>query len=285
MRPRARHHVRRRGSGSLAPHRTTLTPRLTSHSGPQEGSNDAGPVTEARRSRADRDRVTRRDRGAAAGAHAVDAQPCLHQCAVLPEEVRRAGRPPQRPDGARGPENYPFTVKTDLRDNYPFGLFAVPETACAGSTDRAARPASRSSSATPRTTSTCGPTSSRARSGRQAGVPGMKVHNAYGYGLFTGGLGLHAGAERLGCAVIPMSGGQTERQVQLITDFKPDIIVVTPVLHAVAAGRDGAAGRRPAQDLAQDRHLRRRALDRGDAPGDGAASSTCTPSTSTGSPR
>ncbi|MEO7071302.1 MAG: AMP-binding protein, partial [Nostocoides sp.] len=68
-----------------------------------------------------------------------------------------------------------------------------------------------------------------ARSIRAAGGrAGMKVHNAYGYGLFTGGLGLHAGAERLGCAVIPMSGGQTERQVQLIVDFKPDIVVVTP---------------------------------------------------------
>jgi len=68
-----------------------------------------------------------------------------------------------------------------------------------------------------------------ARSIRAAGGrPGMKVHVAYGYGLFTGGLGAHYGAERLGCTVIPVSGGMTERQVQLISDFKPDVIMVTP---------------------------------------------------------
>ena len=125
-------------------------------------------------------------------------------------------------------KNYPFTVKNDLRDNYPFGLFAVPETELRrihGSSGTTGKPI------------VVGYTQNDlnmwadvvARSIRAAGGrAGMKVHNAYGYGLFTGGLGLHAGAERLGCAVIPMSGGQTERQVQLIVDFKPDIIVVTP---------------------------------------------------------
>ena len=125
-------------------------------------------------------------------------------------------------------KNYPFTVKTDLRDNYPFGLFAVPETDLRrihGSSGTTGKPI------------VVGYTANDldmwanvvARSIRGAGGrSGMKVHNAYGYGLFTGGLGLHAGAERLGCAVIPMSGGQTERQVQLIVDFKPDVIVVTP---------------------------------------------------------
>src|SRR5690348_417051 len=69
-----------------------------------------------------------------------------------------------------------------------------------------------------------------ARSFRASGVrPGMKVHNAYGYGLFTGGLGAHAGAEALGCTVIPMSGGQTERQIQLIQDFEPDVILATQI--------------------------------------------------------
>lgn len=125
-------------------------------------------------------------------------------------------------------KNYPFTVKTDLRDNYPFGLFAVPETELRrihGSSGTTGKPI------------VVGYTQNDldmwanvvARSIRAAGGrKGMKLHNAYGYGLFTGGLGLHAGAERLGCAVIPMSGGQTERQVTLINDFKPDIIVVTP---------------------------------------------------------
>ena len=123
---------------------------------------------------------------------------------------------------------FPFTSKTDLRDHYPFGLFAVPRQqvmrihASSGTTgkptvvgytqgdiDRWADLAARSI---------------RAAGGRA----GDMVHVAYGYGLFTGGLGAHYGAERLGCTVVPMSGGQTEKQVQLITDFKPDIIMVTP---------------------------------------------------------
>jgi phenylacetate-CoA ligase len=123
---------------------------------------------------------------------------------------------------------FPFTVKTDLRDHYPFGLFAVPRQELRrihGSSGTTGRPI------------VVGYTQADldmwadlvARSLRAAGVrPGMLVHNAYGYGLFTGGLGLHAGAERLGCAVVPMSGRQTERQVQLIVDFQPDVIVVTP---------------------------------------------------------
>ncbi|HCO02416.1 MAG TPA: phenylacetate--CoA ligase, partial [Actinobacteria bacterium] len=123
---------------------------------------------------------------------------------------------------------FPFTVKTDMRDNYPFGLFAVPMEQIRrihGSSGTTGKPI------------VVGYThndiemwaSVVARSLRAAGGrPGMKVHNAYGYGLFTGGLGLHYGAEKLGCTVIPMSVGQTERQVQVIKDFEPDIIVVTP---------------------------------------------------------
>ncbi len=123
---------------------------------------------------------------------------------------------------------YPFTVKNDLRDTYPFGMFAVPM-------DQVRR--IHGSSGTTGKPIVVGYTQNDlnmwadvvARSIRAGGGRhGMMLHNAYGYGLFTGGLGLHAGAERLGCTVIPMSGGQTERQVQLITDFKPDIIVVTP---------------------------------------------------------
>ncbi|WP_296582628.1 phenylacetate--CoA ligase PaaK [Xanthobacter sp.] len=123
---------------------------------------------------------------------------------------------------------FPFTVKTDLRDHYPFGLFAVPKEKLIrvhGSSGTTGKPI------------VVGYTKAdidmwadvMARSIRAAGVrPGMMVHVAYGYGLFTGGLGAHYGVERLGCTVVPMSGGMTERQVQLIHDFKPDAIMVTP---------------------------------------------------------
>ena len=123
---------------------------------------------------------------------------------------------------------FPFTVKTDLRDNYPFGMFAVPR-------EQVAR--IHASSGTTGKPTVVGYTKNDidtwadlvARSIRAAGGrPGDMVHIAYGYGLFTGGLGAHYGAERAGCTVIPMSGGQTEKQVQLIRDFKPDLIMVTP---------------------------------------------------------
>src|SRR5213078_1172656 len=123
---------------------------------------------------------------------------------------------------------FPFTVKTDLRDNYPFGMFAVPR-------EQVVR--IHASSGTTGKPTVVGYTKNdidtwahvMARSIRAAGGrAGDIVHVAYGYGLFTGGLGAHYGAERLGATVIPMSGGQTEKQVQLITDFKPDIIMVTP---------------------------------------------------------
>ncbi|MGP8120386.1 MAG: phenylacetate--CoA ligase PaaK [Xanthobacteraceae bacterium] len=123
---------------------------------------------------------------------------------------------------------FPFTSKADLRANYPFGMFAVPQTKLSRL---------HASSGTTGKPTVVGYTKGDidiwadvvARSIRASGGrPGMKVHVAYGYGLFTGGLGAHYGAERLGCTVIPVSGGMTERQVQLITDFKPDIIMVTP---------------------------------------------------------
>ena len=123
---------------------------------------------------------------------------------------------------------FPFTSKSDLRDNYPFGMFAVPR-------ERIVRV--HASSGTTGKPTVVGYTQRDidtwadlvARSIRAAGGrPGDIVHVAYGYGLFTGGLGAHYGAERLGCTVVPMSGGQTEKQVQLIRDFKPDIIMVTP---------------------------------------------------------
>ena len=123
---------------------------------------------------------------------------------------------------------FPFTTKQDLRANYPFGLFAVPQ-------EKIAR--IHASSGTTGKPTVVGYTLNdidvwatvMARSIRASGGrPGMKVHVSYGYGLFTGGLGAHYGAEKLGCAVIPVSAGMTERQVQLICDFQPDIIMVTP---------------------------------------------------------
>ena len=123
---------------------------------------------------------------------------------------------------------FPFTSKADLRDNYPFGMFAVPR-------EQVVRV--HASSGTTGKPTVVGYTrndidnwadlvarSIRASGGRAGDI----LHVAYGYGLFTGGLGAHYGGERLGCTVIPMSGGNTEKQVQLITDFRPDIIMVTP---------------------------------------------------------
>ncbi|MEU6734110.1 phenylacetate--CoA ligase PaaK [Streptomyces physcomitrii] len=136
-----------------------------------------------------------------------------------------------RPEDCRSPADlarFPFTTKADLRDNYPFGMFAVPQSqvrrlhASSGTTGRPTvvgysdRDLSLWADLVAR--------SIRAAGGR----PGHKVHVAYGYGLFTGGLGAHYGAERLGCTVIPASGGMTSRQVQLINDFRPEVIMVTP---------------------------------------------------------
>jgi phenylacetate-CoA ligase len=123
---------------------------------------------------------------------------------------------------------FPFTTKSDLRDSYPFGMFAVPR-------ENLAR--IHASSGTTGKPTVVGYTAKDidtwaslvARSIRASGGrPGNIVHVAYGYGLFTGGLGAHYGAEKLGCTVVPVSGGMTERQVTLINDFKPDIIMVTP---------------------------------------------------------
>jgi phenylacetate-CoA ligase len=135
------------------------------------------------------------------------------------------------PDDFRGLEDiakFPFTAKQDLRANYPFGMFAVPR-------EQIVRV--HASSGTTGKPTVVGYTRGDietwshlvARSIHAAGGrPGMLVHVAYGYGLFTGGLGAHYGAEALGCTVIPVSGGMTERQVQLINDLRPDIIMVTP---------------------------------------------------------
>jgi len=135
------------------------------------------------------------------------------------------------PDDCRRLEDlakFPFTTKADLRAGYPYGMFAVPR--------EQIRRIHASSGTTGKPT-VVGYTENdirtwaqvMARSIRASGVrPGQRVHVAYGYGLFTGGLGAHYGVEALGCTVIPMSGGQTEKQVQLIADFEPDAIMVTP---------------------------------------------------------
>ena len=130
---------------------------------------------------------------------------------------------------------FPFMTKADLRDHYPFGLFAAPR-------DQIFR--LHASSGTTGKSVVMGYTAADldtwaqlvARSLRAAGVkPGEMVHNAYGYGMFTGGLGAHYGIERLGCTVVPVSGGQTVKQVQQIIDFRPDAIMVTPSFSLVIA--------------------------------------------------
>lgn len=138
--------------------------------------------------------------------------------AVRPEDCRTLA------DLAR----FPFTTKADLRENHPFGMLAVPESALCRI---------HASSGTTGTPTVVGYTRRDldtwaevvARSLRAAGVrPGQKVHVSYGYGLFTGGLGAHYGAERLGCTVIPASGGMTARQVRLIRDLRPEVVMATP---------------------------------------------------------
>ena len=154
--------------------------------------------------------------------HAYDHVPhyrrAFDEAGVHPDDCRELG------DLAR----FPFTTKQDLRDNYPFGMFAVPR-------EQVVRV--HASSGTTGQPTVVGYTADDvsmwadvvARSIRASGVrPGDLVHVAYGYGLFTGGLGAHYGAERLGCTVVPVSGGMTERQVRLVQDFRPDAIMVTP---------------------------------------------------------
>ncbi|WP_308491461.1 phenylacetate--CoA ligase PaaK [Microbacterium terrisoli] len=154
--------------------------------------------------------------------HAYENVPLYHrrfdEAGVAPDDIRTLD----------DVQRLPFTTKGDLRETYPFGMFAVPM-------DQVRR--LHASSGTTGRPTVVGYTEGDlqrwarlvARSLRASGVrPGMKVHNAYGYGLFTGGLGLHDGAAMLGATVIPVSGGQTARQVQLIRDFEPEVISCTP---------------------------------------------------------
>src|ERR1041384_8743135 len=156
------------------------------------------------------------------------------------------------PDDCRTLEDlraFPFTTKDDLRADYPFGMFAVPR-------EQVVR--IHASSGTTGVPTVVGYTkrdldmwadvcarSIRAAGGRRGDV----VHVAYGYGLFTGGLGAHYGAERLGCTVVPVSGGMTERQVLLIRDFRPDVIMVTPSYMLAIIDEMERQGRVPAAPL------------------------------------
>ena len=144
------------------------------------------------------------------------------------KKFNEAGVHPEDVTSLKDLAKFPFTVKDDLRNNYPFGLFAVPREkiirihASSGTTGK--------STVVGYTRNDCDLfVNMVARSLRASGVrPGEMVHNAYGYGLFTGGLGAHVGIERLGATVVPMGGGQTAKQVQLINDFRPQAITVTP---------------------------------------------------------
>src|SRR5437660_7744113 len=154
-----------------------------------------------------------------------------HVYANVPAYRKKFAKAGVHPDDFRRLEDlakFPFTTKVDLRENYPFELFAVPR-------EKVVRV--HASSGTTGKPTVVGYTQNdidtwanlMARSIiASGGRPGMVMHNAYGYGLFTGGLGAHYGGERLGCSVVPVSGGMTERQVQLIEDFGAEIIMVTP---------------------------------------------------------
>ena len=177
----------------------------------------------------------------------MDAAPRLRERAALRAKFDAAGVHPDDFKDLTDLAKFPFTTKADLRENYPFGMFAVPR-----EPDLARIHASSGTTGKP---TVVGYTKRDidtwadvvARSIRAAGGrPGMKVHVAYGYGLFTGGLGAHYGAERLGCTVIPMSGGMTERQVQLITGFPARHHHGDAVLHAGDPRRVPEAGPRSA---------------------------------------
>lgn len=189
---------------------------------PLGAAPEAATLDAAERLSAVEIRALQRDRLAWSLRHAYDNVPhyrrAFDEAGVTPADFR------DLPDLAK----FPFTTKAELRANYPFGMFAVPR-------EKVSR--IHASSGTTGKPTVVGYTARDietwaglvARSIRASGGrAGMMVHVAYGYGLFTGGLGAHYGAEALGCTVIPMSGGMTERQVQLIQDFRPEIIMVTP---------------------------------------------------------
>ena len=181
--------------------------------------------------------------------HALQLQRLKHALRHAYEHVgayrlkfQRAGVHPADLRELEDLRHFPFTSKDDLREHYPFGMLAVPRTqvlrvhASSGTTGRPTVVAYTRNDLD--TWAGLVARSIRAAGGR----PGDLVHIAYGYGLFTGGLGAHYGAERLGCTVVPVSGGQTQRQVQLISDLRPDIIMVTPSYMLAIAEEFAAQG-------------------------------------------
>lgn len=200
---------------SPQPAGTALDQRLGQAPGPQE-------LDPAERMSVDELRATQLTRLQWTLKHAYENVP------LYKRKFDEAGVRPEDLKALEDLEHFPHTTKADLRDTYPFGMFAVPQ-------EQVSR--IHASSGTTGRPTVVGYTkddidtwaSVVARSIRAAGGrPGHKVHVSYGYGLFTGGLGAHYGAEKLGCTVIPASGGQTAKQVQLIQDFCPEIIMITP---------------------------------------------------------
>ena len=212
------------------------------------------------------------------------ATPCVRRtpgCRTTRGPSTRPGCAPTTSTSLADLARFPFTTKADLRENYPFGMFAVPR-------EQVIRV--HASSGTTGKPTVVGYTADdldtwaelMARSIRAAGGrPGDVVHVAYGYGLFTGGLGAHYGAERLGCTVVPVSGGMTERQAQLIVDFRPRVIMVTPSYFLAILDELEAQGVDPQEHQSRGRDLRRRALDRRDAARGRGRAPASRPSTST----
>src|SRR5215470_12139124 len=167
------------------------------------------------------------------------------QIAHYRKKFDASGVHPDQLTDPRDLAKFPFTTKEDLRQNYPFGMFAVPMQdivrvhASSGTTGKPTVVGYTRKDI--ETWSLLMARSIRAAGGRSTD----KIHNAYGYGLFTGGLGMHYGGEYLGATVIPVSGGMTERQVQLITDFKPDIIMLTPSYMLAIADEFDRQGLKP----------------------------------------
>ena len=186
----------------------------------------------------------------------MDPRPRLHQRRALPGLLRRGRCAPDDLGELADLARFPFLVKDDLRRSYPYGMLAVP---------REDLVRIHASSGTTGKPTIVGYTAADvdmwaqvvARSIHAAGGrPGDIAHVAYGYGLFTGGLGAHYGAERLGCTVVPMSGGQTEKQVTLISDLGPRIILVTPSYCLNLIDEMERQGIDPGFVLPRDRHLR-----------------------------
>ena len=206
-----------------------------------------------------------------------------HYRAAFDEAGRAPGRLRELADLAK----FPFTTKDDLRETTRSACSPCRSARWSASTPAPAPRAGPPWSATPRDDiADLGQADGPLASAPPAAARATMVHNAYGYGLFTGGLGAHYGAESLGCTVIPVSGGMTERQVTLIQDFRPDVIMVTPSYMLTIARRDGAPGHRPGRrPRCRFGDPRRRAVDRARCGTRSRRAWTSTPATSTACPR